>query len=53
MPTYTFKCHDCQKTSAFLVKIENRNDPRLCYCGGTMQRQLDAPQKIYAPTRKL
>lgn len=44
MPTYTFKCEQCDRTMTLQRPIAERDDPGVnCICGGIISRVPDAP----------
>jgi len=38
MPTYTYKCKDCEKVMDAFRSIEERNDCPVCGCGGKTEK---------------
>jgi putative FmdB family regulatory protein len=49
MPLYSYSCFACLEESEKLVSIDNR-DNVLCQCGNKLQRQIDTPGLVWAPT---
>jgi putative FmdB family regulatory protein len=51
MPTYTYRCLDCDIISELMSKIEDR-DQQSCYeCKKALKRMLDKPGMVWSPTR--
>lgn len=38
MPLYTYKCPDCGVAEEDLVPMQDRDEPRVCKCGGVAVR---------------
>jgi len=38
MPTYPYRCPDCDKEKEVIAKISESHDPPVCDCGTTMIR---------------
>jgi len=47
---YTQKCLRCDETKVVISKIEDRDKQSCSKCGMPLQRQLDVPGMVYAPT---
>jgi len=44
MPTYTYKCPDCNNTIEDLRSVDDRNDLTVCdKCNSVMEKMLDFP----------
>lgn len=39
MPLYTYTCGTCETAQEHRVRYDDRDDTRLCPCGGQMQRR--------------
>lgn len=51
MPTYTYKCADCDIIRELLVKVDDR-DKQVCNeCKKNLKRMLDKPGMVWSPTR--
>lgn len=44
MPTYTFVCAQCRKVEDVVLRVSERDNPRVCGCEEPMQRL-----SVYAP----
>ena len=42
MPTYTYRCNDCDTIFQDSALIANRNKPTECECGGAADRDVEA-----------
>ena len=49
MPTYTYTCIPCDKTTTRIAKIDQR-DAQYCECGHELIRGIDRPGLVWAPT---
>lgn len=38
MPTYTYMCDDCGLAKDVLIKMDDRDNPGTCTCGGKLLR---------------
>lgn len=43
MARYGWLCSKCLSFREVECKMEDRNNPQVCECGGDMERQLDIP----------
>jgi putative FmdB family regulatory protein len=42
MPTYTYRCKDCDTVFQDCILMNDRNKPTKCECGGEANRDVDA-----------
>lgn len=51
MPTYTYRCDNCEDTLEQIRKIADRDRLTLCKrCRRPIDRQIDIPGAVWAPT---
>jgi putative FmdB family regulatory protein len=53
MPTYTYYCNECELQVERKSTIEDRNAQRCATCSNVMDKLIDRPGWIWAPTRKI
>lgn len=51
MPTYTYKCQDCDIIRELLVKVDDRDKQTCDKCKMELKRMLDKPGMVWSPTR--
>lgn len=50
MPTYSYTCMNCDTNTDKIVAIKDRDDQMCVDCGYRMQRGIDLPGLVWAPT---
>lgn len=51
MPMYSYTCLACDTTIDMINKIERRDDAMCPQCGNRLNRNIDRPGLVWAPTR--
>lgn len=46
MPIYQYRCPECQNEVEAILPIQDRDNIRICDCGGNMERLMSVPALI-------
>lgn len=46
MPVYQYKCDKCESETTEVRSLNERNEIRLCSCGGAVGRKIETGRKI-------
>lgn len=47
MPIYQFRCVECRKPKDAILPMAERNNSRICKCGGAEERLMSLPAPAY------